>query len=256
MVQELNFTDWNKVAPLFTSHILARSIIYPCIKIRLGSLSVDDIDSPTVVLYSTPLMVFAAGDAGTHSAQEMVASIQPYTLFIANNMSWKSLLKQEWEDKLVIDIRTHLDHSTLDIHHLRNLKNHLGEEYTLKKLDLDAALQIKNNYSIPIRLYFGSIENLISNGLGFCIMHGDKLVSVAYTPFPFIDEFEIQVYTEESPEFRRKGLATVVSAALLEYGLERGLVPHWDAANEASVKLALKLGYSNPRTWEAYYQKE
>jgi hypothetical protein len=46
-----------------------------------------------------------------------------------------------------------------------------------------------------------------------------------------------------------------VSAAIIEYGLERNLIPHWDAANEASVKLALKLGYSNPESWEAFYYK-
>ena len=87
-------------------------------------------------------------------------------------------------------------------------------------------------------------------------MQGEKVVSLAYTPFPFIDEFEIQVYTEDSVEYRRKGLATAVSAALIEYGLERGLTPHWDAANETSLKLALKIGYSNPKKWEAYYRKE
>ncbi|TFG94575.1 GNAT family N-acetyltransferase, partial [Candidatus Thorarchaeota archaeon] len=38
-------------------------------------------------------------------------------------------------------------------------------------------------------------------------------------------------------------------------GLENNLVPHWDAANEQSVKLALKLGYSNPKTWEVYFYK-
>jgi len=255
MVKELVLTNWNKVAPLFASHILARSVIHPCIQTGLGSIVVDDVDSPTVAMYSTPLMVFAAGNPQTSSAKELVASIRPYVLLTASNKNWKHLLKREWRDRLVTDIRTHLDHSTLDIHHLRNLKKLLEPKYTLKKLDLNGALQIKEDYSIPIRLYFGSIENLVEKGLGFCIMDEEKVVSLAYTPFPFIDEFEIQVYTEDLPEYRRKGLATVVSAALLEYGLEKGLVPHWDAANENSVKLALKLGYSNPKTWEAFYCK-
>ena len=105
-------------------------------------------------------------------------------------------------------------------------------------------------------MYFGKIENLVKTGFGFCILdENDKLASCAYTPFPFTDEFEIQVFTENSPEYRRKGLATVVSAALIEYGLERNLIPHWDAASESSVKLALKLGYSKPKTWEAFYYK-
>ncbi|TFG31383.1 GNAT family N-acetyltransferase [Candidatus Thorarchaeota archaeon] len=122
-------------------------------------------------------------------------------------------------------------------------------------MDREVLPQINDEYAIQIQMYFGNIENLIESGFGFCVLHNKRLVSYAYTAFPFINEFEIQVFTENSPEYRRKGLATVVSAALIEYGLERNLIPHWDAANEASVKLALKLGYRNPIKWDAYYYK-
>ena len=86
------------------------------------------------------------------------------------------------------------------------------------------------------------------------IRHEGKILSVASTFMPFKDEFEIDVRTIDT-EHRRMGLATVVSAALMIHALENGLVPHWDAANEASVGLALKLGYTNPEPWEAYYLK-
>ncbi|TFG30915.1 GNAT family N-acetyltransferase, partial [Candidatus Thorarchaeota archaeon] len=88
---------------------------------------------------------------------------------------------------------------------------------------------------------------------GFCIKHEGKVVSIASTFTPFIDEFEIQVMTNDDSRYRRKGLATVVSAALLVYALEHGLVPQWDAANESSVKLAKKLGYTNPIKWNSFY---
>ena len=256
MVEELDYDEWDKIAQLFAPHILANSLIFPCMKKGLGSVFVDNTDSPSVAMYSTPLMVFVAGDANSPTAKEMTESVQPYVLFMTYENDWKVLLKQEWGNDLVTDIRTHMDHSTLNIQHLRELKSRLGPEYTLKRLDLQAAIQIKNDYSIPVRLYFGSIKNLVEKGIGFCVMQGDKVVSLAYTPFPFIDEFEIQVFTEDSLDYRRKGLATIASAALLEYALERKLTPNWDAANENSIKLALKLGYSNPKTWEAYYRKE
>ena len=91
-------------------------------------------------------------------------------------------------------------------------------------------------------------------GISYCIRHEGKILSVASTFMPFKDEFEIDVRTIDT-EHRRMGLATVVSAALMIHALENGLVPHWDAANEASVGLALKLGYTNPEPWEAYYLK-
>jgi RimJ/RimL family protein N-acetyltransferase len=77
---------------------------------------------------------------------------------------------------------------------------------------------------------------------------------MASTFTPFTDEFEMQVDTSDS-DHRRKGLATAVSAALMVYALENGLTPQWDAANEASIHLALKLGYTDPDHWEGYFLK-
>ena len=105
-----------------------------------------------------------------------------------------------------------------------------------------------------IPTFFGSSEEFYENGIAYCIKYQEKIVSMASTFTPFTDEFEIQVDTSD-PDHRRKGLATVVSAALMVYALENGLIPQWDAANEASIQLALKLGYSDPGYWEGYYLK-
>ncbi len=51
---------------------------------------------------------------------------------------------------------------------------------------------------------------------------------------------EIEVATNYN--HRRKGLATIVSAALILDCLEKEIYPNWDAANTTSAKLAEKLG--------------
>lgn len=256
MLRDLDIEHWKKVANLFDQHILYQSIISPCIQSGIGSLSVDNSDSPTVAMYSVPMMIFLAGDATNHAALELVKSLPHHTIFIVPNEKWSCLLKDVGGERVVVNQRTHLDHSTLDITHLRKLKEGVPEGYALKELDEDMLPQIDKEYAVQIQMYFGKMKNLVKTGFGFCLVDDKgKLASYAYTPFPFIDEFEIQVFTKNSPEYRRKGLATVVCAALIEDGLEKKLVPHWDAANEPSFKLALKLGYSNPKTWEAYYYK-
>ena len=256
MLQELDIEQWEKVANLFESHILNQSIINPCVHSGVGSLSVDNVDSPTVAKFSIPMMIFLAGDTTSPLALEIIKSLPPLTIIIVSDEKWSELLKNEWGGRLVVNQRTHFDHSSLDITHLRKLKEGLPDGYTLKKLAIDMLPQIHQEYAIQIQMYFGKIENLVKSGFGFCILDGnDRLASYAYTPFPFKNEFEIQVHTMNSPQYRRKGLATIVCAALIEHSLEKELVPHWDAANESSVKLALKLGYTNPITWEAYYYK-
>jgi len=52
---------------------------------------------------------------------------------------------------------------------------------------------------------------------------------------------ELNIITD--PAFRTKGLATIVAAKLIIDCLEKGWAPHWDAANDACLHLALKLGY-------------
>jgi RimJ/RimL family protein N-acetyltransferase len=256
MLHELDIERWKKVANLFDAHILARSIINPCIQSGIGSLSVDDVDSPSIAMYSIPMMMFFAGDATSPLALELVKSLPHHTIFIVPDEKWSNIIKEVGGERLVVNRRTHFDYSTLNITHLRKLKEGLPEEYTLKRLNEKVLSQIDKEYAVQIQMYYGNMKNLVKAGFGFHILDDKgRLASYAYTPFPFTDEFEIQVFTKNSPEYRRKGLATVVCAALIEHGLDKKLVPHWDAANNSSVNLALKLGYSNPKAWEAFYFK-
>jgi predicted GNAT family acetyltransferase len=105
-----------------------------------------------------------------------------------------------------------------------------------------------------ISQFFGSPDEFLKHGFGFCIKHGEKVVSMASTFTPYDDEIEIEIDTCNSPEYRRKGLATVAGAALVEYALEKGLTPNWDAQTPISVELAKKLGYSNPQPYEAFFR--
>jgi GNAT superfamily N-acetyltransferase len=50
-----------------------------------------------------------------------------------------------------------------------------------------------------------------------------------------------------------RGLGTAVAWAWRDRVLARGLRPHWDAANQASERIALGLGFSVDRRWEALW---
>ncbi len=55
------------------------------------------------------------------------------------------------------------------------------------------------------------------------------------------------------PSHRRQGLGLLLAAALIAWCLDRGLEPHWDAANPESRLLAEKLGYDTPTEYESLY---
>ena len=58
---------------------------------------------------------------------------------------------------------------------------------------------------------------------------------------------ELNVWTH--PDHRGKGLATKVCAHLILDCLDRGLIPHWDAANTISAGMAEKFGYQPTDTY-------
>ena len=61
-------------------------------------------------------------------------------------------------------------------------------------------------------------------------------------------DFEVQT----RPGYKRRGLATVAAAVLIDHCLARNLTPCWDAANDISAGLALKLGFVHPAPYDVY----
>ncbi len=94
-----------------------------------------------------------------------------------------------------------------------------------------------------IKRFWHTMDNYVQHGFGYCILHeGNSVcecISIAANP----DCAEIDIHTA-SP-YQRKGLAFLVAQAFIAESLRRGIKPRWDcnAANEASARLAHKLGF-------------
>jgi len=195
-----------------------------------------------------------AGDNTSPDAEEIVRMIEPMQLVFGPDDGWTRIIKELWGERLGVQPRTLFSPKSLDLDHLRHLREQITPEYTLERMDLETIQGVDKRRAMHILTFFGSSEDFFNMGIAYCIKHEGKVVSMASTFTPYTDEFEIQVDTLDH-EHRRKGLATAVSAALMVHALENGLVPYWDAANEASIHLALKLGYTDPDSWEGFYLK-
>ncbi|TFH06511.1 MAG: GNAT family N-acetyltransferase [Candidatus Thorarchaeota archaeon] len=256
MIVEWTNANRSKLVDLFDSFKVGRRIIFPALFQNRGIIWVDSIESPKVARLQMSIINALAGDSTKSESEEIIKMINPHELVFFSNSGWSDKIHDIWGDRIGIQKRTMMSPETLNNDHLKHLVTNLPEEFTLEQLDLETTRSLDENMSMHISLFFGSPEEFIDNGFGFCIKHAGEVVSMASTFTPFIDEFEIEVRTEKSGEYRQKGLATIVSSALILHAFERGFVPHWDAANEISVKLALKLGYSDPYPWEAFYLKK
>jgi len=255
MILEWTNNDRTLVRQLFDSFDKARAIIFPAIDQGRCELWVDSLESPSVVLWKLKILCALSGDSTNPVAEELIQKIQPMQALILCSVDWAALIKHIWGFRLGVQNRTKLSPDSLDINHLRKLMNIVPDGFSLERLDLQTVRSLDKRVAMHIPTFYGDSEEFYKNGVGFCIKHQGKVVSSAYSFAPFIDAFEIQVQTNDDPSYRRMGLAKAVSAALMVYALEHNIVPHWDAANEESVALALKLGYTNPEPWQIFYLK-
>lgn len=102
----------------------------------------------------------------------------------------------------------------------------------------------------------GSPSEFFSRGFGFCITAGDVIAAEAYACFWGQGKVEIVTFTD--PRFRQRGLAGAVCAHLIEACEALNLETYWccDPRNHASVRLATKLGFTNPRRfWLLQYKR-
>lgn len=229
----------------------ARSMI-DTMKIRpIGTLWVDNTSNPTILLYSH--FQILAGNPDSPNIDEILAKIHEKQVIIIPNKRWLPKMEEFWTKKggkLDSISRTRMDPSNLKLDHIRVLINQLPHGYSLDEIDIETAQVIDTEHGNYLSVFFGGPENFVDEGAGFCVKEGKTLASFASAFVPFRENLEFQVITQ--PQYRRKGLASVVSAKLIEYCLKRGITACWDAANEPSIGLAKKLGFGNPERWLAY----
>ncbi len=90
-----------------------------------------------------------------------------------------------------------------------------------------------------------------AEGSGAVVYDGGEIVAAASSFLSLNGEIELDVFTEES--HRGKKLATACIARMLRDCMERGIVVHWDAQNDASRRLAQKFGFEIEAWYSVYW---
>lgn len=107
--------------------------------------------------------------------------------------------------------------------------------------------------SVVPKYFLDSIEDFMSDGVGFSLLSGGKLAATAFSAYLRGDQLELGI--ETVPEFRGKGFAELVCRALIDWCIHNGYEPLWSCRfeNTASYALAQKLGFE-PVSITPYYR--
>jgi GNAT superfamily N-acetyltransferase len=116
--------------------------------------------------------------------------------------------------------------------------------FEIRKLDTELIPKTEK-FAVKIdSRFWSSAQDFIENGLGFCIIKDDDVVSICYAAAISDGLAEIDVATDEA--YRQQGLAALVSQQFIRECLTRGITPTWDCFeyNTGSRRLAEGLGFS------------
>ncbi|MFX0114953.1 MAG: GNAT family N-acetyltransferase [Candidatus Hodarchaeota archaeon] len=253
MILEYPVEKHEDLIPFFDEHSHLSAPILAFLKEGGGEVFVDNLENPEVALLSYKVLYILAGQSSNKAAKELLSHIPRHRLIIVPNEEWERLLRKFWGIRLVSFRRTKFSSQTLDLDHIKKLKGNLAEEYIIERINAQNIAGFDETMANDFFGVFGGPKSFLEKGFGFCVRDGEKVISAAATGFtPYKNAFEMQVETINSPDYRHKGLATAVCANLIEYSLENGFDPRWDAENERSKKFALKLGYSDPVSYNVY----
>lgn len=132
----------------------------------------------------------------------------------------------------------------------------IDNDYKFKKIDLDtlANKTIENIELIidEIEVWYKDIHDFLDNSFGFVALKNNKLCGWSIGVCKYHNKVEIAIETVEV--FQQKGVGTILSQLFINYCEKSGLIPEWECMdwNEASEKIALKLGFKYDYSYNVY----
>jgi RimJ/RimL family protein N-acetyltransferase len=269
MFQELKPSEYEKARSLFQGFDYSLSIQAAIERNNPGRIFVDNLEAPRTALALTVEGTLLAGD---HSDPTTITDLnqlfedQIFTGQVFVEEDWSMTLAvhpEEWEAKLSEIIPTHqaflLPHHYYLCRKVRfNWRRHLPRGYTVHRIDQDLlsdpALTIPEDLSQRIQRAWGTADDFVTNGAGFCVLHEDAIVSRCTADCVAGDRIDVGFMT--APVHRRRGLATAVTAATAEHCLSQGFTAvgvHCEADNLAAWKTVGKIGFERAKEYVYYY---
>jgi GNAT superfamily N-acetyltransferase len=268
---ELKFREFENVRSLFDGFDYSLSIRAVLDGGNPGRIFVDNPERPRLAFALTIEGYLLAGDYSDPASRESVRqffqdSIFTGQVYLDSDESLSlTVHPQEWAYYLPELIPTHEVEVLPRYHYLCSeldyaWRNHLPEGYSVHQIDralLDDNLRDDSDDLIDtemIRIAWGDVDNFLEHGAGFIVEHRGEIVSRCTADCRSGDQIDIGIAT--SPSHRRKGLATIATAATVEYCFQKGYRAvgwHCNTANIGSWKTAEKVGFKRQGEYNYYY---
>ena len=255
-MNKLNRANRHQAAPFF-EHTDLPSVVLTFLQGYAGEGWIDCVDAPSCAQIHVGDISLVAGDHKSKQALSLVENLpdqpeSPWFMIVPQNHDWAMLIEECFPEQSQKIVR-HASKKDVAFskENLLAYVHNLPSEYRLCKIDDHLFHRcLQNQHMRDLCSQFSSAQDYAKRGVGFCILHQDRIICGASSYFSYDGGIEIQIDTDKN--YRRQGLATVCGARLILECLRTGRHPGWDAANLPSVALAEKLGYEFSHEYAAY----
>jgi hypothetical protein len=249
MIVELDRDKRVSARELFGDYPCMHGCIAAIIEDGAGSVFVDSQENPSVALAVVDFQ-FLAGDPFHECVPSLFDLLHAKEWLIAPTLDWQQVVSASYSGKIEVYEREAFQAEEFDVNQLSRFISELPNNFELRKVFLEDVTQFIELSPALIGSYT-SPEEFLAKGIGMGIFYEGRFISGASSS-PLGGgklEFEIQTHIQ----FRRRGFARIVAAALILYCLQNGIEPCWDAANESSSALARQLGFRSTGKYNAFW---
>ena len=254
MIQELALDEpvRRSLAAAFSATPRVDCGIDAAIEGQMGRILADDAADPGVLAIRQGPFWYLAGNADHPAAGDLVAAIPPFSLVMPASTAWTALLERRLGDRLEAVPRVSFGADSLSVDHLASLVAGSAHRDQVHAVNADLAARLATMPDAWFDLEgYASPADFAARGIGFAVLDGDDIAGAAWSSLACRAAIEVSVFVDE--RHRQRGVATAVAARLVLECLGRSLRPNWDAANEESCRLAMKLGFVPAGSYLAHY---
>ncbi len=247
----LPVSDYDKAASALEEVTVNSNLTRAVVENRvIGKIYVDNITDPEIFYVSHPYgMSLLFGNVNDSFIK---TDLRNYILLkdgLRTRNQWMQIFPTELESKIDSNFRSCqnvIKHRRINFKFNKEIFDRVKSDFPVDKYnfsEIDEKLFTEFGGSVVPAKFWKSAADFVSHGMGYAVIIEGFAAAISFSAVSGRNMLEIGLETK--PEFRRKGLASVVCAKLITYCIEHELEPEWACCkdNLGSYNLALKLGF-------------
>jgi GNAT superfamily N-acetyltransferase len=258
MIYQLEANDYDSVRPVCARiaemHLDVTAVLDGGYR---GRVYTDDIAHPHVACVISGDGYYLAGEPGHASYNRALNAILPrdtYFALFCDLERWQDVLGDVLRGTYAVLARRR--YYRLGAVEIPEWEARVPPGFSVRRFDRDLladGLAGSDDVAEGILENWTSLESFLTRGFGFCVVHGNDIVSHCLTDY--VDGTRCEIGVQTSWGYRRRGLGTLAAAATVADAVERGYSQvgwHcWDN-NVGSIGVAENVGFEQVQGYQVY----